>query len=180
MADEKHQVVTDLEPYLGAMAHFVIVSENTQDFLHAHPVGGIKTGSSVISTITNFPRAGIYKLWAQFQRQGQIVTVPYVLSVSAPEEQKNVAGSATGNTIEIKVNPEGYVPDRINLKAGQPARLVFVRENEENCGETLLIPSMNIKRDLPVGRTTVELTPQSGETTFSCGMNMYKGTIVSN
>lgn len=28
----------DLEPYLGAMAHFVIVSEDSKDFLHAHPL----------------------------------------------------------------------------------------------------------------------------------------------
>jgi hypothetical protein len=34
---ETNEPVTDLEPYLGALAHFVIVSPDGADFLHAHP-----------------------------------------------------------------------------------------------------------------------------------------------
>ena len=35
---ETNEPVIDLEPYLGALAHFVIVSQDGADFLHAHPV----------------------------------------------------------------------------------------------------------------------------------------------
>lgn len=39
LTDEKtKKPVTDLEPYLGAFAHFVLVSEGHGEYLHAHPL----------------------------------------------------------------------------------------------------------------------------------------------
>ncbi len=77
------QPVRDLEPYLGAMAHFVLISEDTQSLLHAHPLEAVGAGLSTVSAHTTFPRAGLYKLWVQLQRRGEVVTVPYVLRVQA-------------------------------------------------------------------------------------------------
>jgi hypothetical protein len=83
--------VTDLQPYLGAFAHFVILSEDSRDFLHAHPMHdeahwahGAKgqPAPSEVSAHTSFPRAGLYKVWAQFQRAGQVVVVPFVVRVA--------------------------------------------------------------------------------------------------
>jgi hypothetical protein len=76
----------DLEPYLGAMAHFVLVSEDTQSLLHAHPLEAVGAGVSAVSAHTTFPAAGLYKLWVQLQRRGRVVTVPYVLRVQAPAQ----------------------------------------------------------------------------------------------
>ncbi len=102
----------DLQNYLGALAHFVIISEDMKDFVHAHPVAkgekmdGMKmdgmqmdeskphdhekmTGEtkkvsdSEVSAHTGFPRAGIYKLWAQFQRGGKVINVPFIVRVPA-------------------------------------------------------------------------------------------------
>src|SRR5229473_676202 len=103
--------VTDLERYLGAPAHVVIISGDTNDYLHVHPTekGKVNHGtmagmkgmegmdrskaaqangekspiSSEISAHTKFPRRGLYKVWAQFQRGGRVITVPFVLSVAA-------------------------------------------------------------------------------------------------
>ncbi len=72
----------DLEPYLGAMAHFVIVSEDSKDFLHAHPQETKPTGDGRVSAHTVFPRAGLYKVWVQLQRHGRVITVPFVLNVA--------------------------------------------------------------------------------------------------
>jgi uncharacterized protein (DUF58 family) len=86
--------VTNLQPYLGALAHFVILSEDTRDFLHAHPMEEGAHGAhgahgvhgqaspSAVSAHTTFPRAGLYKAWAQFQRNGQVITVPFVVRVA--------------------------------------------------------------------------------------------------
>jgi len=59
-------------------------------------------------------------------------------------------------------------------------KLAFTRTDVENCGGTVMFPSQNIRRELPVGLTVlVELTPQaSGELNFTCGMNMYRGALV--
>jgi hypothetical protein len=75
--------VRDLEPYLGAMAHFVLITEDTQSLLHAHPLEASGAGVSSVSAHTTFPRAGLYKLWVQLQRRGEVITVPYVLRVHA-------------------------------------------------------------------------------------------------
>lgn len=45
---------------------------------------GDKAGNKVtVSAHTTFPDAGLYKLWAQFQRGGRVITVPFVVRVAA-------------------------------------------------------------------------------------------------
>lgn len=79
LVDADTQVpVNDLEPYLGAVGHVVIMSEDTEEYLHVHPVEELAKGPEA-RFITEFPRAGIYKMWAQFQRKGQVITVPFVV-----------------------------------------------------------------------------------------------------
>lgn len=41
--------------------------------------------SSEVSAHTTFPRAGLYKVWAQFQRAGHVITVPFVVRTVQPE-----------------------------------------------------------------------------------------------
>jgi hypothetical protein len=38
--DAEVRPITDIEPYLGAMGHLVILSSDTRMFLHAHPMEG--------------------------------------------------------------------------------------------------------------------------------------------
>ena len=64
------------------MAHFVVLSGDGRDFLHVHPLD-TQAGQGV-SAHTVFPRAGFYKLWVQFQRRGEIITVPFVVTVREP------------------------------------------------------------------------------------------------
>jgi uncharacterized membrane protein len=78
--------LNDLEPYLGAMAHGVFVSEDSDVFLHCHPVELVTLeptarGGPDIPFATHFPRPGLYKLWVQFKRQGRVGLVSYVLEV---------------------------------------------------------------------------------------------------
>lgn len=84
----------DLEPYLGAMAHFVLISEDTQSLLHAHPLEAVGAGVSTVSAHTRFPSAGLYKVWVQLQRRGQVVTVPYVLRVQEPARKAQAPQAA--------------------------------------------------------------------------------------
>lgn len=85
-----NQPVTDLEPYLGAPAHVVIISSDTRDFAHTHgEVPGMASMDSPppssfgpdISFDNTFPHAGLYKIWVQFSYQGDVVTVPFVVEV---------------------------------------------------------------------------------------------------
>ncbi len=70
--------IADLEPYLGAVGHVVILSEDTNQYLHVHPTGELAKGPEA-KFMTAFPQSGTYKIWAQFQRDGKVLTVSYVV-----------------------------------------------------------------------------------------------------
>jgi Heavy metal binding domain len=76
-----NQPVSDLEPYLGAAGHLLVVSQDLTIAVHGHPEG-IATSGPVVMFDPVFPTPGIYKLWAQFQRRGRTITVPFVITVS--------------------------------------------------------------------------------------------------
>ncbi len=73
----------------------------------------------------------------------------------------------------------GYVPSHIIVRAGQPVRLEFERQDPSDCLAEVRIPDFRIARSLPLDRiTTIEFTPdRPGRYQFSCGMNMFRGEI---
>ena len=94
--------VPNLENYLGALGHSVILKEGTLDFIHTHALEakgstqqGHGTQSEHGSTQTNaigrgpkiefaatFPEPGVYKIFTQFQHEGKIQTVDYTVKVN--------------------------------------------------------------------------------------------------
>ncbi|MBD1933594.1 MULTISPECIES: cupredoxin domain-containing protein [Cyanophyceae] len=95
---------------------------------------------------------------------------------------KTKAEQATANQgiqeLTIKVDG-GYDPDRVVVKAGQPVRLNFFRQDSSSCLEKVILPDFHIAKDLDLDRVTpVEFTPQKpGEYPFTCGMNMARGVV---
>ncbi|WP_425271781.1 hypothetical protein [Paenibacillus protaetiae] len=82
LADEKTGApVTDLQPYLGAIGHVVILSSDARLYLHVHPLESQGSGPEA-KFQTVFPQAGIYKIWAQFKREGSVITVPFTVRVT--------------------------------------------------------------------------------------------------
>ncbi len=78
--------VTDLEPFLGAMGHLIIVSADRERFVHSHPVepkNAPPQRGPDVSFQARFPTPGTYKAWAQFQRQGNVLTIPFTMEVAA-------------------------------------------------------------------------------------------------
>ncbi|WP_202914555.1 hypothetical protein [Paenibacillus antri] len=73
--------IDDLEPYLGAVGHVVILSEDAETYLHVHPADEASTGPEA-TFHTSFPSSGTYKIWGQFQHQGRLITVPFVVNVT--------------------------------------------------------------------------------------------------
>lgn len=78
------QPVTDLEPYLGALGHFILIHQDGETFVHSHPdertPGTGKDG--VVPFLVRFPKAGLYRGWIQLKRGGKVSTFPYVLEAS--------------------------------------------------------------------------------------------------
>lgn len=221
--DEKtNKPVADLEKYLGEYAHFVIISQDLQKFVHAHPMSkdehsegshdmskmndanrktdeskphshneksdmkDMKMGSpSEVSAHTSFPQAGLFKVFAQFQRGGKIITVPFVVNVKEGDKKtaqavENVQFPSDAKKVIVSKN--GYEPSEISFKKGEPMKIAFYRSDSENCGGEVVFKDLNITKKLPVGElVVVDLKDlKSNEISFACGMNMLKGKVLVN
>jgi plastocyanin domain-containing protein len=74
----------------------------------------------------------------------------------------------------------GYTPDVLVVKAGQPVRLNFNRQETASCSEMVLFPDFNKSAKLPTGETvSLEFTPEKpGEYDFQCQMGMLHGKLI--
>lgn len=77
---ETEEGISDLEPYLGSIGHVVVLSEDGERYLHVHALENQGSGPEALFE-TEFPQSGVYKIWAQFQRNGEVLTVPYVVEI---------------------------------------------------------------------------------------------------
>ena len=97
ISDPKTDEQVQLESYLGAMGHGVIIKEGTLDFIHTHAEGmdmeGMENMSAsehaghvgepdTIDFSTTFPEPGTYKIFTQFQHRGQVFTTDYVIKAN--------------------------------------------------------------------------------------------------
>ena len=183
--------VTDLDPYLGAWAHFVAVSEDHEDFIHAHPAEALTanglhdhssvTGPSpeVIRSSIGFRRPGKYRLWAQIQHRGKGITIPFGLVVVAGKPAATLLQIPPG-AVRVDVSASGFVPARLSVKAEEKIRIAFVRKDAQNCGGVVRFPSLGITRELTPGSVTVieVQAPRDGSLAFTCGMGMMRGAIL--
>lgn len=84
ITDNDGKPITDLQPMLGAKAHCIIISQDMHDFLHVHPEEEVSTrwrGGPDATFHAQFPRAGLYKTWVQFQHHDKTITANFVVQV---------------------------------------------------------------------------------------------------
>jgi hypothetical protein len=82
--------VRDLQPYLGAWGHTLILNADQSEYLHSHPTemlpGGLEQanmrGGPEVEFGAMFPEAGEYRIWTQFRRAEKIVTVSFTIRVN--------------------------------------------------------------------------------------------------
>ncbi|MGA8594398.1 MAG: heavy metal-binding domain-containing protein [Bryobacteraceae bacterium] len=67
-----------LERYLGVWGHMLVASEDLVDLIHTHP---FLAGGPTIQFNVIFPRAGLHRIWTQFQRHGVVNTVVFTIDV---------------------------------------------------------------------------------------------------
>ena len=100
--------ITDLQTYLGAFGHTLIMSEDMVDYVHSHPLdilakpdddGGppqftIAPGADLeklrggpdVTFEGLMPKPGRYRAWTQFRRNDKIHTVTFTFNVVAAPE----------------------------------------------------------------------------------------------
>ncbi|GAK09814.1 hypothetical protein [Geomicrobium sp. JCM 19038] len=67
----------NLEPYLGALGHVVVIDEDVEQFIHVHP-----TANDATTFEAHFQKPGTYKLWAEFKYQDAgVIAFPFVIEI---------------------------------------------------------------------------------------------------
>jgi hypothetical protein len=71
--------VTDLENYLGAKAHLILVHEDAVTFVHSHPDEreGASHTDGTVPFLLRLPKPGAYRAWLQFIRGGTLSTAAF-------------------------------------------------------------------------------------------------------
>jgi thiol-disulfide isomerase/thioredoxin len=143
-------------------------------------------------TRTSFTASETLPVTVVIDRRGNVSTVIEGIIYADEFEQKvkPLLRASTGVTSKpqsssvvrktINVTGDGYEPASVTLRRGVPAHLTFIRRVQDSCGTEIVIPGYRINRPLPLNiPVTVSFTPRrSGRFKFTCGMDMFRGTLV--
>ena len=81
--------VTDLQPYLAAYGHLVVLRDGDLAYLHVHPVGEPGDGATApgprISFATTAPSAGSYRLFLDFRHGDVVRTAAFTAVAGNPQ-----------------------------------------------------------------------------------------------
>jgi hypothetical protein len=104
-ADLDGKPCTDMQPFLGVMGHMIAIREDGTCAVHVHVLHGVAPGSYMAAMLPimqvndnlkvtpemttehgpafsfklTLPQPGTYRVWAQFMRHNQVVTVPFTV-----------------------------------------------------------------------------------------------------
>jgi plastocyanin domain-containing protein len=88
-------------------------------------------------------------------------------------------GASGPSEIHVTVTDNGFEPNDVVVKKGQPAVLVITRKSENTCATDVVFTETGRKYDLPLNTPVrVDLTGAApGKIHYSCGMDMEHGTV---
>jgi hypothetical protein len=80
--------IHDLQTYLGAFAHTLIMSEDMVDYVHSHPIDALPPDANLeqlrggpdVTVEGLIPKPGRYRAWTQFRRHGTVHTFVYTFT----------------------------------------------------------------------------------------------------
>jgi hypothetical protein len=96
--------ITDLQTYLGQFSHMLLMSEDLQYYVHSHPINLVVEqedaaetpeyiippdadldairGGPRVTFDALLPKPGVFRAWAQFQRNNQVRTIAFTFAVA--------------------------------------------------------------------------------------------------
>jgi hypothetical protein len=96
--------IADLQTYLGAFGHMLIMSEDMVDYVHSHPLDALPPdvdleglrGGPDVTFEGLMPRPGRYRAWTQFRRHGVVHTFVSTFTVIDVGELARHSSRGTG------------------------------------------------------------------------------------
>ncbi len=98
--------------------------------------------------------------------------------------KRQVPGSAPpkGGVQELRiVVRDGYNPATVTVEAGRPVRLLFYRDETNECSERVIFDGLGVDQELAAFKTTpIQFTPKEpGDYPFRCGKSVMRGRVVA-
>lgn len=91
------------------------------------------------------------------------------------------AASPSVKTFSVKVTNQGFEPASLDVASGTDTTLEVTRTTDETCATEIQIPSLKIRKSLPLN--TKVMIPmgilKKGEIRFGCGMNMMEAATIN-
>lgn len=82
--------VTDLQPYLGAYGHLVVLRDGDLAYLHVHPAGELGDGTTRpgpgVTFFATTPSTGTYRLFLDFRHRGVVRTAEFTVATEGATE----------------------------------------------------------------------------------------------
>lgn len=106
-----------------------------------------------------------------------------VKTLENPSSQNTAVIISEGTQIINVLSKGGYFPSEITAKAGIKTILKIQTKGSFDCGNSLVIPQLKLKKSLPpTGVTEISINPQQPGSTLlgSCTMGMYQLKINFN
>jgi hypothetical protein len=98
--------VTDLEPYLAAYGHLVVLRDGDLAYLHVHPEGTPGDGRTKSGPDIEFfatpPTYGSYRMFLDFQHQGVVRTAVFTVNVGGKNPPPHGLDEATYEAVKAK------------------------------------------------------------------------------
>lgn len=87
--------------------------------------------------------------------------------------------AAQEKPLEVIVRNGVYQPARLQMPAGRPLGLMFLRKDASPCAESVIFPALGLSFDLPVDKPVPVDLPsmKPGVYEFHCQMKMYRGEL---
>jgi heme/copper-type cytochrome/quinol oxidase subunit 2 len=189
--------VTDLQNYLGAKGHAVILKEGTLDYIHAHPSdhggghgGMVMPGPGEVIFMASLLTPGRYRVFQQYRPEGHLITVANTYEVVAPPSDISTDTSAEGDfpTQEFSVEAFqwGFSPNVIRVKEGTRLMLHLTTRDVPH---GFSLADFDVSETILPGKTTIAsfVADKNGTFTFGCdiacgsghpGMAKSGGTLI--
>ncbi len=126
-----------------------------------------------------FKVAGVFiLLLALYNLRGVLVLSG--VDISSTSSSQDSTNSLPQSALTITIQPSGYTPRNLTVKAGSLVTLRLTNADAYTCAQAFTIPKLGIQRTVAPGQSAVvtfvaPATP--GKLTFSCSMGMYTGVI---
>lgn len=108
-----------------------------------------------------------------------VLSTDTTASRNTPIEKNNDSIQGDEQIVEMHITSSGFSPNILKLKKGIPVKWVIKGDRVTNCTNRIIVPSLDINKDIVSGDNIVRFTPKTGgEIPFSCWMGMVRGKFI--